>query len=161
MSALFSKNSLLMAFLSNSKNANAMFRKSAFGICYLFERYFHGFYSHIHHLWLVSSSFCYWCSNFSQICLYYHFIDGYSCVVLLITSLVRTKGCTPIEWSPTAKEVFDRIKSLFTSASILCHFDPDLQITLHSDSSSFALSGILSQPHPNYNRHSLLHPVVY
>ena len=78
-----------------------------------------------------------------------------------ITSLLRTKGNPPFEWTPAAQEAFDRLKYLFTSAPILRHFDPDLQITLHSDSSGFALSGIISQPHLDHNGHSLLHPVTY
>src|SRR5436190_7368487 len=92
---------------------------------------------------------------------YRRFIDGYSRVVMPITSLLRTKGNPPFEWTPAAQEAFDRLKYLFTSAPILRHFDPDLQITLHSDSSGFALSGIISQPHLDHNGHSLLHPVAY
>src|SRR5437762_7421274 len=87
---------------------------------------------------------------------YRRFIDGYSHVVMPITSLLRTKGSPPFEWSPAAQEAFDRLKVLFTSAPILRHFDPNPPVTLHSDSSGFALSGIISQPH-----NSLLHPVAY
>src|SRR5437762_9975206 len=92
---------------------------------------------------------------------YCRFIDGYSRVVMPITSLLQTKGNPPFEWTPAAQEAFDHLKYLFTSAPILRHFDPDLQITLHSDSSGFALSGIISQPHLDHNGHSLLHPVTY
>jgi len=38
-----------------------------FGICHFPRRYFYGSRSHIHHLRLTSSSFCYRCSNFSGI----------------------------------------------------------------------------------------------
>src|SRR5437773_10213438 len=74
---------------------------------------------------------------------YRRFIDGYSRVVMPITSLLRTKGAPPFEWSPTAQEAFDRLKVLFTSTPILRHFDPGLPVTLHSDSSGFAISGII------------------
>src|SRR5437773_1056722 len=87
---------------------------------------------------------------------YRRFIDGYSRVVMPITSLLRTKGAPPFNWSPVAQEAFDRLKVLFTSAPILRHFDPALPVTLHSDSSGFAISGIISQPHDG-----LLHPVAY
>ena len=62
------------------------------------------------------------------------------------------------KWTPAAQEAFDRLKYLFTSAPILRHFDPDLQITLQPDTS---LSGIISQPHLDHNGHSPPHPVVY
>src|SRR5437762_10280291 len=92
---------------------------------------------------------------------YRRFIDGYSRVVMPITSLLGTKGAPPFEWSPTAQEAFDRLKVLFTFAPILRHFDPNLPVTLHSGSSGFALLGIISQPHVDHNCHSLLHPVTY
>ena len=87
---------------------------------------------------------------------YRRFIDGYSRVVLPITSLLRTKGSPPFEWTSAAQDAFERLKVLFTSAPILRHFDPGLPVTLHSDSSGFAISGIISQPHDG-----LLHPVAY
>jgi len=51
---------------------------------------------------------------------------------------------------------FDMLKKLFTSAPILRHFDPELPITLHTDASGAAVSGILSQPHDG-----VLHPVAF
>jgi RNase H-like domain found in reverse transcriptase/Reverse transcriptase (RNA-dependent DNA polymerase)/Integrase zinc binding domain/Chromo (CHRromatin Organisation MOdifier) domain/Integrase core domain len=74
---------------------------------------------------------------------YRRFIEKYSRVVLPITSLLR-KG-QPFVWTPKAQAAFDELKSAFSSAPILRHFDPELPISLHTDSSGFALSGILSQ----------------
>src|SRR5438045_6320935 len=85
---------------------------------------------------------------------YRRFINGYSRVVLPITSLLRKNQ--PFDWSPVAQETFDRLKVLFTSAPILLHFDLALIVSLHSISSCYAISGIISQPH-----HGLLHPVAY
>ena len=48
-----------------------------------------------------------------------------------------------------AQEAFDKLKSLFSSTPILRHFDPELPVTLHADSSGFAVSEIISQPHEN------------
>ena len=46
--------------------------------------------------------------------------------------------------------------SLFTTAPILKHFDPDLPIHLHTDASGFAISGVVSQLHdPHW------HPVAF
>ena len=71
-----------------------------------------------------------------------------------ITSLLR-KGQS-FEWNSTAQEAFDKLKSLFSSAPILHHFDPELPVTLHVDSSGFTVSGIISQPHKDQ-----LHPVAF
>src|SRR4030095_7025515 len=85
---------------------------------------------------------------------YRRFIDGYSRVVVPITSLLK-KG-KQFEWSYGAQEAFDRLKQLFISAPILRHFAPNLQSTLFTDSSGFALSGIICQPHDGR-----LHPVAF
>ncbi len=45
----------------------------------------------------------------------------------------------------------------FLSAPVLCHFNPSLPITLITDASDFALSGILHQP----DEQGLLHPVAF
>ena len=85
---------------------------------------------------------------------YRRFIDGYSRVVCPITNLLK-KGQWFI-WSSEAQAAFDELKSRFTTAPILRHFDPSLPITLHPDSSGFAISCILSQPHDGQ-----LHPVAF
>src|SRR5436190_22488410 len=71
-----------------------------------------------------------------------------------ITSLIR-KG-QRFEWNSATQEAFDKLKSLFTSAPIIRHFDPSLPIVLHVDSSGFAISGIISQPHEGR-----LHPIAF
>ena len=86
---------------------------------------------------------------------YYRFIEGYSCVVLPITHLLR-KG-QPFEWSMEAQASFDKLKSFFMSKPILHHFDPELPTTVHADSSRFAVSGIVSQPDAD----SILHPIAF
>jgi len=86
---------------------------------------------------------------------YRRFIDGYSRVVLPITHLLR-KGQRFL-WSAEAQAAFDELKSLFTSAPILGHFDPKLPVTLHADSSGFAVSGIVSQPGVD----GILHPIAF
>jgi hypothetical protein len=86
---------------------------------------------------------------------YRRFIEGYSRVVLPITRLLR-KGQRFI-WSAEAQSAFDQLKASFTSAPILAHFDPKLPVTLHADSSGFAISGIVSQPDAN----DVLHPVAF
>jgi hypothetical protein len=86
---------------------------------------------------------------------YRRFIHGYSRVTAPMTSLLRKNQ--RFEWSSLAQEAFDELKRRFTTAPVLRHFDPDLSIRLHTDASSFAISGILSQLHPD----SQWHPVAF
>ena len=86
---------------------------------------------------------------------YRRFIEGYSCVVLLITCLL-CKG-QPFEWSIEAQASFDKLKSLFTSTPIFRHFDLELPTTVHVNSSGFAISGIMSQ----YDADGILHPIAF
>ena len=85
---------------------------------------------------------------------YRRFIEGYSRVVLPLTNLLRKMR--KFLWTSTAQSAFDRLKTLFTSAPILKHFDSELPSTLHADSSGAAISGIISQPH-----NGVLHPVAF
>ena len=85
---------------------------------------------------------------------YRRFIEGYSKITLPITLLLRK--ARSFKWNPAAQDAFEQLKKAFTSGPILRHFDPMLPIVLHADSSGFALSGILSQPHDGH-----LHPVAF
>jgi len=85
---------------------------------------------------------------------YRRFVEGYSRVILPLTNLLRkTKKFL---WTTLTQEAFDNLKTLFTTAPILKHFDPDLPTHLHADSSGAAISGIISQPH-----NGVLHPVAF
>jgi hypothetical protein len=57
---------------------------------------------------------------------------------------------------PIVKFDFDKLKPLFTSASIIHHFNSNPP--LFDDNSGFALSGILCQPDPDTG---LLHPIAF
>jgi hypothetical protein len=85
---------------------------------------------------------------------YRRFIEGYSRVVTPITDLLR-KG-QKFEWLDKAQTAFEALKVLFSNEPLLRHFDPELPIQLHTDSSGFAVSGIVSQRHED-----LWHPVAY
>jgi len=85
---------------------------------------------------------------------YRRFIQGFSRVVAPITSLLQ-KG-QRFDWSNICQKALDELKSRFTSAPILKHFDPDLPIRIHTDASGFAVSGIISQLH-----NPLWHPVAF
>ena len=81
-------------------------------------------------------------------------MESYSRVILALTNLLRKSQ--KFQWTSDAQKAFEKLKALFTTAPILKHFDPDLPITLHTDSSGAAISGIISQTH-----HGTLHPIAF
>ena len=56
-----------------------------------------------------------------------------------------TRGDVPFVWSEDFADAFTDLKRLFTSAPLLVHYDPSLPTIIETDSSSFAISAILSQ----------------
>ena len=50
------------------------------------------------------------------------FIRNYSCIIIPITNLL--KKTIAFNWNMTANKAFKRLKKAFTTAPILCHFDP-------------------------------------
>src|SRR5271169_3060821 len=85
---------------------------------------------------------------------YRRFIHAYSRITLPITKLLK-KG-NKFSWTSETQEAFDLLKTAFTTAPILRHFDPQLPIFLYTDSSGFALSGILCQLYDGQ-----LHPIAF
>ena len=61
----------------------------------------------------------------------------------------KSKSVAPFTWSPECEKVFNQLKTAFTSAPILRHFDPDLETILECDASDYVVSGVLSQKHLN------------
>src|SRR5262249_32335254 len=53
---------------------------------------------------------------------------------------------------------FNTLKTAFTSAPVLVHYDPENHIVIETDSSDYAIAGILSQINRNTG---LLHPVAF
>lgn len=68
-----------------------------------------------------------------------------------------TRKDVKLSWSSECKRVFKTVKSAFTTAPILHHFDPDKEILMETDASDFVSAGVLSQ----YGGDGLLHPVAY
>jgi len=63
-------------------------------------------------------------------------------------------------WDAACEQVFDSLKKAFTSAPILCHFDPKLKTLIETDTSDYVTSGILFQKHLENNK-LVLHPVAF
>jgi hypothetical protein len=86
---------------------------------------------------------------------YRKFIKGYSKITEPLTRLLRKD--TKFEWSDKAQHAFETLKSAFTSAPILTHFDPQRPIVLEADASDYALASILSHP----DSHGNLQPIAF
>jgi len=86
---------------------------------------------------------------------YRHFIHQYSSIVSHLTRL--THKDTPFIWSSDAHSSFTLLKDTFSDAPILIHFNPTFPTILETDSSDYAISGILSQPQPDGS----LRPVAF
>ena len=93
--------------------------------------------------------------SFLGFCNFYRsFIDWYSTIATPLTNL--TKKDAPWCWGTPHQIAFDELKHQFTTADILRHFNSKLPIILETDASDFAISGILSQTHPDG-----VHPVGF
>ena len=86
---------------------------------------------------------------------YRRFIKDFSHIVKPLTLL--TKKNQKFEWGETQQHAFETLKSAFTSAPVLRHFDPAKEITLETDASNLVSAGILSQP----DDEGVLHPVAF
>ena len=88
---------------------------------------------------------------------YRRFIRDYAKISLPLHALTRKDSPVPFVLTDDARHAFQQLKLLFTTAPILQHFDPSKDITLITDASDFALSGIVHQP----DTQGVLHPVAY
>ena len=52
---------------------------------------------------------------------------------------------------------FEFLKTAFTTALVLAHFDPDREILIETDASDYVSAGVMSQHDDN----SILHPVAF
>jgi len=76
---------------------------------------------------------------------------------LPLINLLKTKNNPKFWWESDQQSAFDNLKMRFSTAPILCHFNPKLSIRLHPNASNFAISGILSWL---YNDQQW-HPITY
>ena len=86
---------------------------------------------------------------------YRRFIQGYAQVARPLNDL--TKKEQPFEWKEAQQEVFDTLKTHFTTAPILAYPDIDCKFRLESDASDYATGVVLSI----LKEDGLWHPVAY
>lgn len=77
---------------------------------------------------------------------YRRFIEEYSGIVIPLTHL--TCKDTPFLWTRMCEEAFLKLKEAFAGALMLAHFNPNFPIIVEMDASDYAVSGIISQIHP-------------
>ena len=78
---------------------------------------------------------------------YRRFIHGYSRVAMGLSDLLKGGGKfgNQFVWTREAASSFEKLKTAFTTAPILRHFDPALRIRVETDASGFAVAGMISQ----------------
>ena len=85
---------------------------------------------------------------------YRRFIKNYSGIVAPLTKL--SGKVIPFVWTTECKAAVDTLKTAFTTAPILWHFDHDCEIILETDALDYVSAGILLQ----YDDDGILHPVA-
>src|SRR5258708_23592412 len=71
-----------------------------------------------------------------------HIIADYSKLTLPLTNLC--KKATPWNFGEMEATTFRSLKNTFSTAPVLCHWAPDLQMTVETDASDCTIAGILS-----------------
>jgi len=87
---------------------------------------------------------------------YRRFIVGFSDIVIPLIRL--THKDTPFAWGPHHTKVFETLKTAFTQAPILVHFNPDNPIVVETDASDYAIAAIISQISPDDGD---IHPIAF
>jgi len=72
---------------------------------------------------------------------------GFSDIVIPLIHLTRKD--TPFAWGPDHTKVFETLKTAFTQAPILAHFNPDNPIVVKLTLLTYAIAAIISQISPN------------
>ena len=83
------------------------------------------------------------------------FIKDYSRISAPLTRLTRNE--IPFMWNDDCTMAVETLKTAFTTAPVLHHFDRDIQIIVETDASDFISAGVLSQ----YDDDGILHPVAF
>jgi len=87
---------------------------------------------------------------------YRRFIRNFSAIVKPLTD-ANKKDKKSWQWTPAMDDAFRYLKGAFTTAPVLLHFDPQRGSFVETDSSDFALGGVLSQK----DDEGKLHPVAF
>jgi len=65
---------------------------------------------------------------------------------------------TLFTWGPDHTMAFETLKTAFTQAPILTHFNPDNPVVVETDTSDYAIAAIISQISPDNGD---IHPIMF
>ena len=85
---------------------------------------------------------------------YRRFIKNFAEVAAPLT---RLTGDVCFLWTAEEQAAFEKLKKIFVSEPVLAHFDADRETFIETDSSGWAVGGILSQ----YDNDGVLRPCAY
>ena len=87
---------------------------------------------------------------------FYHcFIDNYSNITHPLTNLCQK--AIPWHFDTAETAAFSQLKEVFTTTPMVCHWLPDLPMTLEMDASDHAIASILLVTTPNQG----IHPIAF
>jgi len=81
---------------------------------------------------------------------------GFSDIVIPL--ILLTHKDTLFTWGPNHTKAFETLKTTFTQAPILAHFNPDNPIVVETDTSDYAITVIISQFSPDNGD---IHPIMF
>jgi hypothetical protein len=87
---------------------------------------------------------------------YRRFIKNFSKMAAPMTALLKKNR--RFQWTQEAQSSFDELRSAFTTAPILRHFNPSLPTVVEADASDYAEGGVISQRDPGTGE---LHPIAF
>ena len=87
---------------------------------------------------------------------YRRFIQNFSKVAAPITELLRKNR--KFRWTSEAQTAFNSLRTSFTTAPVLRHFNPSLPTILEADASDYAVGAVISQRDPETG---MLHPITF
>ena len=87
---------------------------------------------------------------------YRRFIQSFSKIAAPITELLRKNR--KFKWTSEAQAAFNSLRTSFTTAPVLRHFDPSLPTVLEADASDYAVGAVISQRDPESG---MLHPITF
>ncbi len=82
-------------------------------------------------------------ANFSK-----RFIGNFSAIAAPLTTMTK-RNTARLSWSTESHQAFDELRTLFTSAPILRHPDPERKFIVEVDASNTGVGAILLQHHGN------------
>jgi len=86
---------------------------------------------------------------------YRKFIHNYSKKIINLTSLLKKANLKNFVIDDKAHQEFNSLKTSFTTAPILRHFDSSLFTVVETDASDYALGAVLSQISPTGTKHPI------